>query len=81
MKKLRQILAKAAGLGAALGITVSVLLYVTPVVAVPYQGANTPPLSSPAFNQFTGVPSQGDESDFFRGRESGVGTFVNNECH
>lgn len=62
----------------ALASVVTTVIVASPVAAIPYQGANTPALPSPAFNQYTGVPSQGDESDFLRGRESGNGSFVNN---
>lgn len=66
------------GLLLALASVVTTVIVASPVAAIPYQGANTPALPSPAFNQYTGVPSQGDESDFFRGRESGNGAFTNN---
>lgn len=47
-----------------------------PVRAVPYEGENTPGLDSPAFNVYTGVPSIGDESDFFRGKLNGTSGYV-----
>lgn len=37
-------------------------------ISIPYEGPNTPPAPSPAFNVFTGVPSVGTESDFLRSR-------------
>lgn len=37
--------------------------------AIPYNGDNTVGLDYPAFNVFTGTPSEGNESDFFRGKE------------
>lgn len=63
-------------LAAILAVPVAVLLAAQATHAVPYQGATTPPLPAPAFNQYTGVPEVGDESDFFDGRESGVGDWV-----
>ncbi len=39
--------------------------------AIPYSGDSTPPAASPAFNVYTGVPSEGNESDFFRGKVAG----------
>ena len=38
------------------------------VSAIPYSGDSTPPAPSPAFNVYTGVPSEGNEADFFRAR-------------
>ena len=38
------------------------------VSAIAYTGDTTPPSPVPAFNVFTGVPSVGTESDFFRAR-------------
>jgi len=38
------------------------------VNAIPYDGENTVPATTPTFNVFTGVPYIGDESDFFRTR-------------
>lgn len=38
------------------------------VHAIPYDGDNTVPATTPTFNVFTGVPNVGDESDFFRSR-------------
>jgi hypothetical protein len=35
---------------------------------IPYDGANTPASPVPAFNVFTGVPTVGNEADFFRSR-------------
>lgn len=50
----------------ALAVTASPL-----VSAIPYTGDNTPPAPSPAFNVYTGVPSEGNEADFFRGKVEG----------
>lgn len=44
------------------------------VQAIPYSGDTTPPAPSPAFNVYTGVPSEGNESDFFRGKVEGATT-------
>ncbi len=41
------------------------------VYAIPYAGDTTPPAASPAFNVYTGVPSEGNEADFFRGKVEG----------
>lgn len=38
--------------------------------AVQYDGDNTPPLPSPQFNGYTGVPSYGNEADFLQGKVS-----------
>lgn len=65
-------------LAIAIAVPVTMLVVAQSTGAVPYQGANTPPLPSPAFNQYTGVPEIGNESDFFKGREAGVGDWVNN---
>lgn len=47
------------------------LLTLAPVAsAIPYTPEHTG-TSSPAFNVFTGVPQEGDESDFLRGKEEG----------
>ncbi|MEI7682680.1 MAG: PKD domain-containing protein [Candidatus Saccharibacteria bacterium] len=40
-------------------------------LSIPYDGANTPPAPYPAFNIFTGTPSEGDEHDFLRGKVKG----------
>jgi len=52
--------------------------------AIPYSGDSTPPAPSPAFNVYTGVPSEGDESDFLRGKAVGdtnaSTTNVTNSC-
>lgn len=39
--------------------------------AIPYSGDSTPSAPSPAFNVYTGVPSEGNEADFFRGKIEG----------
>ncbi len=39
--------------------------------AIPYTGDSTPPAPAPAFNVYTGVPSEGNEADFFRGKVEG----------
>lgn len=39
--------------------------------AIPYTGDSTPATPNPAFNVYTGVPSEGNESDFFRGKVEG----------
>lgn len=62
----------------AMWAAITIMLVASSAGAVPYTGANTPALPSPAFNQYTGVPDVGNESDFFRGRQSGQGEFVNN---
>lgn len=41
------------------------------VAAIPYSGDSTPPASGPQFNVYTGVPEEGNESDFFRGKVAG----------
>ncbi len=52
--------------------------------AIPYTGATTPPAPSPAFNVYTGVPSEGNEADFLRGKVLGdtspSTTNVQNSC-
>jgi hypothetical protein len=45
--------------------------------AVPYSGETTPPLPAPQFNGYTGVPSEGDESDFFRVKLDGTASYSN----
>ncbi|OGL30553.1 hypothetical protein A3F37_01640 [Candidatus Saccharibacteria bacterium RIFCSPHIGHO2_12_FULL_41_12] len=54
------------------------------VSAIPYQAGNNNGTTYPAFNIFTGTPSEGDESDFFRGKEEtnpGASTnVVNSAC-
>lgn len=41
------------------------------LATIPYSGDTTPASPTPAFNVFTGVPSEGNESDFFRGKVAG----------
>jgi hypothetical protein len=51
---------------------VAMITMASPVVsAIPFTGDNTPPSPVPAFNIYTGVPDQGNEADFLRGRVSG----------
>lgn len=71
---------------AVLGVA-GVLVLATGVAhAIPYTGANTPPLSAPGFNAYTGVDQGvGDEPDFLRTRvDDGSNTdykdTVNNAC-
>lgn len=52
------------------GLFISTLMSAR-VLAIPYSGDTTPPAPAPAFNVFTGVPSEGNESDFFRGKVQG----------
>lgn len=54
-------------------LAIAVMLFgaASTVYAIPYNGADTPPAPSPAFNVYTGVPSEGNESDFFKGKVAG----------
>lgn len=52
-------------------IVLATVLFVGRASAIPYAGDTTPPTPSPQFNAYTGVPSEGDESDFFRGKVAG----------
>jgi hypothetical protein len=60
------------------GIFAIALLSLGHVAAIPYSGDSTPPTSGPQFNAFTGVPSEGVESDFFRGKVAGSTTASTN---
>ncbi len=55
----------------------TLLIAVPQVSAIPYTGDSTPPSAVPAFNIYTGVPEEGNESDFFRGRPVTDTTSVN----
>ena len=59
------------GFAAVVLTLVAVFLMSGTAHAIPYSGDTTPPAASPAFNVFTGVPSEGNESDFFRGKVTG----------
>lgn len=51
---------------------VSIAMFASPLVsAIPYAGDATIPAPAPAFNVYTGVPSEGNEADFFRGKVEG----------
>lgn len=50
------------------GLFVATVLSTAAAAAIPYDGAQTNASPIPAYNVFTGVPSQGDESDFLRAR-------------
>lgn len=43
----------------------------TTTSAIPYQGEDTQPVPNPAFNVYTGVPDEGNEADFFKGKVAG----------
>ena len=73
IKKLSQI-----SLAAVISFVLIAVLGTARVAAVPYTGADTPPAPSPAFNIYTGVPTDGDESDFLRGKVASDTTSVNN---
>lgn len=70
MRKLLKKLLKTAAVSSML-VTAVVLAQSTIVHAIPYQGDDTPPSPVPAFNVYTGVPSEGNESDFFKGKVAG----------
>jgi hypothetical protein len=61
-----------AGFAATAVSFVALATFASPIVsAIPYTGDNTPPAPAPAFNVYTGVPSEGNEADFFRGKVEG----------
>lgn len=67
----------------ALVATASTVLVASHAAAIPYTGPDTPPSPVPAFNIYTGVPSIGNEADFFRGKVSGSTGYidpVNDNC-
>lgn len=56
----------------------AVLVVAVPSVsAIPYTGDNTQASPVPAFNVFTGTPTEGNESDFLRGRPVTDTTSIN----
>lgn len=63
-------------LAAAVVTSIGVLGYAVQAHAIPYTGETTPPLASPGFNAYTGVPSIGTESEFFRGKVEGSEGYV-----
>ncbi|MBI5357291.1 PKD domain-containing protein [Candidatus Saccharibacteria bacterium] len=83
--KLRKILNKLAAATAAMTFASVVVLSGGVVTAIPYQAGANNGTNYPAFNVFTGTPSEGDESDFFKGKEetnSGPSTnVVNSACN
>jgi hypothetical protein len=59
-------------------VLISVYTLAVPASAIVYDGVN-PGTNYPAFNVFTNTPSEGDESDFFRGKEeTSTAASVNN---
>lgn len=60
---------------AAISLLASGIIMLAPLKAsaltIPYQGDTTPNAPSPMFNVYTGVPSEGNEQDFLRGKVTG----------
>lgn len=59
------------GFAAVVVSLLAAMLISSTAYAIPFTGDNTPPAPSPAFNVYTGVPVEGNESDFFRGKVEG----------